>query len=112
VLDKKTKLTWQQTPPAAVGSQAAAKAYCSTLSLGGSGWRLPTVKELLTLVDYSQTVSPVIDQTAFPGTPSGVFISSTPAVSAPNFGWFVSFSVPGGAGFQGAPSSLQVRCVH
>jgi len=35
--------------------------------LGGTGWRLPTLKELQSLVDYSQTISPRIDSTAISG---------------------------------------------
>jgi hypothetical protein len=37
-----------------------AMSYCSNLLLEGGGWRLPTLRELLGLVDYSQT-APLID---------------------------------------------------
>jgi formylglycine-generating enzyme required for sulfatase activity len=46
VFDTKTKLTWQQTVPAARYAWADAKAYCQTVGLAGTGWRLPTRKEL------------------------------------------------------------------
>jgi hypothetical protein len=36
-------------------------------SLDGQTWRLPTVKELLTLVDHLN-INPAIDATAFPTT--------------------------------------------
>ena len=57
VLDTKSKLTWQQA--GSLGTFAEAKAYCAQLgsTLGGAGWRLPTFKELLTLLDLSQTKS-------------------------------------------------------
>ncbi|HRI65057.1 MAG TPA: DUF1566 domain-containing protein, partial [Polyangium sp.] len=48
VLDKKTKLTWQQTSPSMSYTWADAKNYCTTnaASLEGIGWRLPSMKEL------------------------------------------------------------------
>jgi hypothetical protein len=82
VLDTSTKLTWQRTAPATPMAATDALAYCSTLRLAGTGWRLPTVKELLTLVDYEDATAPLtgamIDRVAFPGTPASFFWSSTP----------------------------------
>jgi hypothetical protein len=48
--------------------QSEAALYCSSLSLGGwsSGWRLPTIKELQSIVDVSSLGS--IDATYFPNT--------------------------------------------
>src|SRR5437868_4121788 len=51
VYDTKTKLQWQQSAASSMYTFAAAKAFCS------GNWRLPTVKELLTIVDDSR-VSP------------------------------------------------------
>jgi hypothetical protein len=67
VYDTKTKLTWQQTASSASYSFPEARDACAGLgaTLGGKGWRVPTVKELLTIVDLSQS-SPSIDTTAFP----------------------------------------------
>ena len=45
VYDTKTKLTWQQVVPWTTYSWADAKTYCAGLSLAGTGWRLPTVKD-------------------------------------------------------------------
>ena len=47
-----------QTPPSCTGTPilsnlADAKSYCDTLNLGGKTWRLPTIKELSYLWDYS-----------------------------------------------------------
>ena len=45
--------------------------YCESLSLGGaSNWRLPTVRELATLVDEA-TVAPAINETVFFNTHYG-----------------------------------------
>jgi hypothetical protein len=67
VYDKKTKLIWQQAAPSTRYSWAGAKNYCAqdaAASLGGSGWRLPTVKELLSIVDHSR-LNPAVDTTVF-----------------------------------------------
>src|SRR5262249_9568805 len=67
VLDNKTTLTWQQTPPMSTFTLSGALSYCAGLNLGGTGWRLPTAKELLTLVDYSRSgtqTTGMIDPTA------------------------------------------------
>ena len=56
------------------------------------GWRLPNVKELSSLVDKSR-VSPSIDVTAFPGTPSAYFWSSSPYAGIASVAWVVNFSV-------------------
>ena len=55
VYDTKSRLTWQRT--ISLGTWTEAKAYCAGLgaTLGGTGWRMPTFKELITLLDLSQT---------------------------------------------------------
>jgi formylglycine-generating enzyme required for sulfatase activity len=113
VFDAKTKLTWQQTAPAESYTWADAKTYCQTVgaSLGGTGWRLPTIKELVTIVDYSQTGSPRIDPTAFPGTPAGGFWSSSPVAGSPSAAWYVSFIIGNVDNF-GVGDMANVRCVR
>src|SRR5438128_5669991 len=64
VYDTKTKLTWQQAIVAPPSSWSDAASYCASLALDGTGWRLPSAKELQTIVDESQR-SPAIDPTAF-----------------------------------------------
>jgi hypothetical protein len=67
VLDNLTKLTWQQTAPTTGGSDgngnytwANAKAYCAALPLNGlTGWRLPTAKELASILDLTTPSPPL-----------------------------------------------------
>src|ERR1700733_1725114 len=93
VYDTKTKLTWQRTVSSTTYTWANAKSACRGLSLNGAGWRLPTIAELLSIVDFSRTSAPLIDATAFPGTPSVVFWSSTAVVdSTPTAAWPVYFN--------------------
>jgi hypothetical protein len=53
VYDTKSNLTWQQTVSSTAYTWADAKAYCAGVgtSLEGTGWRLPTIRELQSIVD-------------------------------------------------------------
>src|SRR5438270_6631452 len=77
VFDGATGLTWQQTisPQRLTWSDAAT--YCSTQT---GGFRLPTVKELLSIIDYTRppsTSAATINPVAFPNTPADAFWPST-----------------------------------
>jgi hypothetical protein len=115
VLDTKTTLSWQRTVPTAIFSWPDAKAYCASLGQGASpeqtGWRLPTVKELQTLVDRSQASAPSIDPSAFPGTPPAFFWSSTLLAGSPSYAWSVNFA-SGGTGNLDEAETSYVRCVR
>jgi len=113
VLDTKTKLLWQQDTPQLTYSWSDAKSYCASVgtSLGGSGWRLPTVRELQTLVDPSRMADPRIDLTAFPSTPSAGFWTSSPVAGSPSSAWLVNF-YDGFASVYDATTTVDVRCVR
>lgn len=113
VYDTKTKLTWQQTAPSLTYSWSDAKTYCASAgaTLGGSGWRLPTVRELQTLVDYARLTDPRIDPTAFPATPSAAFWSSSPAAGSTSLAWLVNF-YDGFASSYDMTTAIDVRCVR
>ncbi len=94
VKDKYTRLVWQRgdshsLSPSAVSWKEAA-AYCQTLNLDGSSWRLPSVKELATLVDESRLglPMPTIDESAFTSTVPSDYWTST-AIQQNH--WTVSF---------------------
>ncbi|WP_158586030.1 DUF1566 domain-containing protein [Leptospira yasudae] len=73
--------------PAETSNWATAVAYCSSLgtTLGdGRQWRLPTVKELISIVDYSRSTKPIINPTLFPNTAEGRFWTSTNSFVAGN----------------------------
>ena len=91
VTDTSTGLTWQQDTPEDVVNWKQALAYCESLSLGGdSDWRLPTIKELRSLVDYSRN-NPSIDITNFPNTLPSFYWSSTTYASNISSAWGVFF---------------------
>jgi hypothetical protein len=112
VYDTKTKLTWQQTVPSTAYTWANAKTYCAGVgaSLGGTGWRLPTCKELQTIVDDSQT-NPSIDTTAFPSTPAAWFWSSSPVAGSSSYAWGVYFDFGDTYGYD-ITNTNYVRCVR
>jgi hypothetical protein len=110
VVDTATKLTWERSVTLGSYGWAAAKGYCSGLSLAGGGWRLPTLSEIEGLVDR-RTGNPAIDPTAFPNTPAVAFWSSTVYVGTPDNAWRVSFD-DGHASTGKTLEVLRVRCVR
>jgi hypothetical protein len=123
VQDTLTRLVWQQDGSGARAgcsgtgnltcTWAAAKAYCEALSLGGlSGWRLPTYKELSSIVDFTvASPGPAINQTAFPNTPADYFWTSSPYAGSAGMAWDVNFKL-GVSSYYGLGSDLRVRCVR
>lgn len=59
VLDTDTQLVWTRTPTYVKDTHANQKAACTAKdTAGASGWRLPTVNEFLTIVDYHSSEKP------------------------------------------------------
>jgi hypothetical protein len=125
VYDTKTKLTWQQTSPASSftwgssSSPVTAQYYCATLGLNGGGWRLPTVGELTSPVDYSAPAGLMIDATflGMPAPTASFFWSTTPESGNGGMAWTVFFyngqteprQVSNSAG---TPNDYYARCVR
>jgi len=60
---------------------------------GNSDWRLPTIKELSTIVDSSISYpGPLINLAYFPNTQTPAYLSSTTYASNPNFAWAIVFT--------------------
>ena len=56
VLDRETGLVWEATPSATQQTWNDAQTHCIDLNAGGrTGWRLPTIQELLSIVDRSNS---------------------------------------------------------
>ena len=105
VTDNRTGLTWQRDFGLQMTAPAA-QTFCSQLG----GFRVPTLKELLTLVDPTR-INPAIDPTIFPGTPNSPFWSSTPLASSAGYAYHVTFQ-NGSTSYSGNAGMLYVRCVQ
>jgi hypothetical protein len=78
VSDPSTGLTWQRDVSPSDLAWLDALTYCNTLTLeSAADWRLPSYKELWTIVDVTQN-SPAIDLSMFPSTPKESFWTSSP----------------------------------
>jgi hypothetical protein len=109
--DNRTALSWQQTIDASAYDWSGAKSYCTKLALDGGGWRLPTYKEALTLIDPTSS-NPAIDPSTFPGTPGAWFWTSSPyAGLIANHAWQVFF-FDGTSIDEEATKANRVRCVR
>lgn len=112
VIDKNTGLTWSRgNVPGGRMNWVKAKGACAALSLGGfSDWRLPTITELLSLVDYERH-EPAIDTEAFT-CDSDWYWTSTPAHRSPgDCAWLVSF-YDGYSGWSSQGNDGLVRAVR
>jgi hypothetical protein len=116
VTDKSTGLMWQQ----ATGNNSetmtwkAALVYCDNLSLAGyTDWRLPNVRELVSLADLSR-YSPAINTGYFPDTKIDIYWPSSTYVNPANYNqnaWTVFFGY-GYDNFNNKSDSYYVRCVR
>jgi hypothetical protein len=92
VADSKTGLQWTRATLGVkpVNFEAAGKA-CTDCRIGGhTDWRLPTIDELLSIVDRTR-VEPAIDTDYF-RCENGWYWSSTPYAQSPSvYAWVVSF---------------------
>lgn len=110
VTDTRTKLVWRRFIEPGMYTWEEAKARCS------GGFRLPSYKELLTLVDPTRSrpaISPVFRGTSeAEDTPSASFWTSSPFVGADNAAWNVTF-MDGSNALDGDVTLLHhVRCVR
>ena len=112
VTDNNTGIMWQQEDDDIVRNWDAAISYCTNLSLAGhSNWRLPDIKELSGIVDFS-VHDPSIDETYFPNTNSFPYWSYTTVASSPSSAWRVLFNGGGRVSSITKSLSYNVRCVR
>jgi len=109
VTDHKTGLIWQQADDGITRTWSEAETYCNGLALGVyQDWRLPRIKGLLSIVDYSR-FDPAI-YPAFDCRSASYWSSSTTAYD-PDGAWGVDF-YNGNAGWHYKNDGNYVRCAR
>jgi len=92
VTDVQTGFIWEQSPDFFYGAWTEAIAHCQAKAVGGqAGWRLPTIKELASLIDSSQKDPALPSGHPFGNIKSSVYWSSTPSETDDIVAWHVSF---------------------
>lgn len=95
-------------------SQCDTYAYVKAVNTEGwcgfEDWRMPTKKELVSIVSYSN-YSPPIDSTWFPNT-GHYFWSSDPDASDSSYAWYVSFYSSGSSDRYNKKSGFHIRLVR
>ena len=115
VLDKKTGLVWEKSPQTTSSRWSVARRTCVEKRVGGqTGWRLPSLEELASLVDYSVAPPSLALPQGHPflSIQSSVYWSSTRPGDDPKGSWGVHFGLGGGATFINWAHSVQAWCVH
>ena len=113
-----TGLEWRRCPEGMTWSGGSCTGTASTMTWqaalqhadGVSGWRLPNVKELRSIVERCR-INPAINQQVFPDTPSSNFWSASPSAGASGYAWRVSFSA-GGGDWRDKSHNYRVRLVR
>ena len=113
VLDTETGLTWSQTElPGGPWNWVDAQTQCA------APWRIPTVQELRTIADLTQTAPPAIDTSVFNGVTAGsapsagLFWTSTPYLLEPlGYSFYVDFD-NGGVDANDPTKLGSLRCVQ
>ena len=101
VLDNKTGLVWERSPSKSTFNWHNAQTHCNNLTVGTrSGWRLPTLEELKSLVDERQENPPLAPGHPFSNVQSSLYgsfyWSATTDASNSSLAWGVVFLFSGG----------------
>lgn len=108
--DNVTNLLWQDGEEIVSKTWSNAISYCEDLSFANfEDWRLPSLEELNTIVDYGKS-SPAIKD-GFLNTKSNSYWSSTPYRNDNSLAWIVDFSY-GDDNWSYKTNSNAVRCVR
>lgn len=110
ISDQGTHLMWQKQDDGTTRIWTVAITYCEGLSLAGyTDWRLPTMKELMSIEDKTK-INPAINSMYFTN-PQTNYWSSTTYTTDTTSAWLVDFS-NGYTNHYGKTGGYYVRCVR
>ncbi len=115
VTDKETHLVWEATPVGQRYSRIDALTYCQGLKLNGhTGFRVPNVRELMSLIDEREVQGPVWDKRVFdfPAGMGMILWSTTAQTAAPPKVFVIHFGFNGSTYDAVDADMLSVRCVR
>jgi hypothetical protein len=99
VLDRETGLVWEKSPSNGGSSWHDAQNHCNSLTTGGRlGWRLPTIQELASLVDPTQSNPPLPSGHPFSNVQVIMYYWTATTVYIPgdtSMAWVVAFASTG-----------------
>ncbi len=112
VFDRETGRVWERSPDGTNRNWVTALAHCYTRVVGGrKGWRLPSIEELASLVDLTQSNPTLPGGHPFIGVQNSRYWSATTVASDQTSAWPVDFS-DGLADGTGKTNELPVWCVR
>jgi uncharacterized protein DUF1566 len=120
VLDRETGLVWERSPssvthPWSGPGLSTAAIVCNTVPRGGRlGWRLPTIQELASLVDPTQSSPALPHGHPFTNVQSSFYWSATTGAGQPGTAWNMTFNGAGAVsdGAIDGSNLLLVWCVR
>ena len=111
-MDERTGLTWQDNRfvESERVTYAQAEKLCKELRLGNhNDWRIPTIRELLSIIDYKKYDPAILD--GFSIGESSYYWSSTQYMGDPDKVWGIDFT-DGAIDANGKAYDRRVRCVR
>lgn len=96
VLDRETGLVWERSPSTTTQTWLNGQSNCNGMSTGGRlGWRIPTLQELASLVDRTQSNPSLPSGHPFQNVQSSSYWSATTTSFDASFAWVVAFGSGG-----------------
>jgi hypothetical protein len=112
VLDRETGLVWERSPSMSAFTWLNAQIHCNLLAVGNrKGWRLPTIQELASLVDPTQSNPALPAGHPFSNVQLFSYWSATSGATSFGGAWGVNFSF-GDVGTDNKPHTNFVWCVR
>lgn len=112
-VDETTGLTWQRRGSGVSLDWNAAVSYCQDLAiLTTFDWRLPSILELQSIVDYGSNTHAIVESIFNVAATAPRYWSSTTRATSSGNAWFVNFSPFGTVGTQSKAVQSIARCVR